>query len=87
MRYVKAEVSSAELEDQAFKAHAAIGALELMERQLAVIAKAAALQSCKAQISEIKRALRSLISSLGRVADRADRELKRRQLAREELSA
>ena len=84
---MKADVSSAELEDRVFKARAAVGALELMERQLAVIAKASALQDCKAQIAEIKRLLRSLISSLNRIADRSEKELKRRQLAGEAVTA
>jgi hypothetical protein len=83
---LKADVSSAELEDRVFKARAAVGALELMERELAVIAKASALRSCKAQIAEIKRAIRSLISSLSRIADRSEKELKRHQLAGEALT-
>ena len=83
---MKADASSAELEDTIFKARAAGGALELMERQLAVIAKASALRDCKVQIAEIKRLLRALISSLTRIADRSERELKRRQPADEAVT-
>jgi len=84
---LKPDVSSAELEDTVFKARAAVGALELMERQLTMIAKSAALRPCKAQIAEIKRSLRSLMASLGRIADRAEKELKQRQLAGEAVTA
>jgi hypothetical protein len=65
------------LEDRIFKARAAAGALELMERELGVIAKAGALRSYKVQISDIRRAIRNLISTLERTANQAGRDLRR----------
>lgn len=78
---MKADASSAELEETMLKARAAAGALEVMESELAVIAKASALRDYKAQIAEIKRLLRSLMASLTRIADRSEKELERRELA------
>lgn len=67
------------LEDRIFKARAAAGALELMERELAVIAKAGALHSYKAQISDVRRTIRNLIATLERTANQAGRELRRQR--------
>ena len=87
VRILKADASSAELTDRIFKARAAVGALELMERELAVIAKASALRGCKPQIAEIKRLLRSLITSLVRIAERSERQLRQREFCDEALPA
>ena len=67
------------LKDRIFKARAAAGALEMMERELGVIAKAGCLRSYKTQISDIRRAIRNLIATLERTANQTGRDLKRQQ--------
>ena len=74
-------LSTAELEDTMFKARAAVAALELMERELGTIAKAGVLRSSSAQIREIRKAIRTLISSLERTANQSAVELEQRELA------
>lgn len=76
-----------ELEEKILKVGAAVGTLEVMDRELGVIGKVGVLRSCKAQIAEIRRAIRGLISTLERSANLAQGELKRRQLNEREMNA
>ena len=70
-------LTAIELEDKIIKARAAAGAIQLMDLELGVIAGAAGLQFCRGQIAEIRKAMRALIASLERTANRAEADLAR----------